>query len=209
MCETWLGMSCQRPQSLDDAWSCPDTGFRMIFTPTGIAGAYVVGMEPHHDERGFFARTFCESEFGALELATRYPQCNVSFNRARFTLRGLHYAAAPETEQKLVRCTRGSIYDVILDLRADSLSCFRWCGVELSWNNHQMLYVPAGVAHGFLTLEDDTEVFYQMGAAYVAGAARAVRWDDPRFRVEWPHPPALMSDRDRSAPDFAGGPLTW
>ena len=115
----------------------------------------------------------------------------------------------PAREEKLERCTRGSIYDVVLDLRADSATCFRWCAVELTQENRRMLYIPAGVAHGFLTIEEHTEVLYQMGANYVPEAARTVRWDDPRFGVEWPHQPALMSDRDRSASNFTGGPLTW
>jgi len=181
----------------------------MKFDATPVNGAMLIEIEPHHDDRGFFARTFCEAEFAAHGLADRYPQCNVSYNHLRFTLRGLHYAAAPVREEKLVRCTRGSIYDVVLDLRAASPSCFQWYGVELTEDNHRMLFIPAGVAHGFLTLEPHTEVFYQMGASYVAGAARTVRWNDPRFGIEWPHEPTLMSERDRTVPDFAGGPLTW
>ena len=181
----------------------------MKFGATRINGALLIELEPSHDERGFFARTFCETEFAAHGLATGYPQCNVSYSRTRFTLRGLHYAAAPVREQKLVRCTRGSIYDVILDLRADSPTCFQWYSIELTARSYRSLYIPAGLAHGFLTLEDDTEVFYQMGASYDREAARTVRWDDPRFGVVWPHQPALMSDRDRSVPDFTGGPLTW
>ena len=181
----------------------------MTFGATRVNGVLLVEPEPNRDERGFFARTFCEREFAAHGLVTRYPQCNVSYNRARFTLRGLHYAAPPAREEKLVRCTRGSIYDVILDLRADSPTRFLWCAVELTENNHRMLYIPAGVAHGFLTLEEQTEVFYQMGASYVPDVARTVRWDDPGFGVKWPHEPALMSERDRAVPDFIGGPLTW
>lgn len=181
----------------------------MKFDATPVSGALLIEIEPHHDERGFFARTFCETEFAAHGLATGYPQCNVSYNRTRLTLRGLHYSAAPVCEQKLVRCTRGAIYDVLLDLRANSPTCFQWYTVELTQENRRMLYIPAGVAHGFLTLEDHTEVFYQMGASYLPEAARTVRWDDPRFGVEWPHAPALISDRDRSAPNFPGDPLTW
>ena len=181
----------------------------MKFGATRINGAFLIELEPNHDERGFFARTFCEREFAEHGLVTRYPQCNLSYNRTRFTLRGLHYAAPPAREEKLVRCTRGSIYDVVLDLRGDSATCFQWCAVELTQENRRMLYIPAGVAHGFLTLEEHTEVFYQMGASYDPEAARTVRWDDPRFGVEWPHQPALMSDRDRSVPDFTGGPLAW
>jgi len=181
----------------------------MIFTSATVDGAVVVDPEPHADERGFFARTYCEREFTAHGLATRYPQCNISYNRTRCTLRGLHYAARPAREEKLVRCAGGSTCDVVLDLRADSATCFRWCAVELTQEDRRMLYIPAGVAHGFLTHEEHTEVFYQMGASYVPEAARTVRWDDPRVGVEWPYQPALMSDRNRSVPDFSGGPLTW
>jgi dTDP-4-dehydrorhamnose 3,5-epimerase len=181
----------------------------MIFLPTTVAGGFIVELEPRRDERGFFARSFCESEFGARGLATRYPQCNVSYNRARFTLRGLHYAAAPQREEKLVRCTRGSVYDVILDLRAGSSTCFQWCAVELTADNYRMLYIPAGVAHGFLTLVEDTEVFYQMGSAYVPEVARGVRWNDRRFGIEWPHYPASISARDSGWPDFTGALQRW
>jgi dTDP-4-dehydrorhamnose 3,5-epimerase len=181
----------------------------MIFTSATVDGAVIVDPEPHRDERGFFARTYCEREFAAHGLVTRYPQCNISYNLTRFTLRGLHYAAPPCLEHKLVCCTRGAICDVILDLRAGSPTCFQWYSIELTARNYRSLYIPAGLAHGFLTLEDDTEVFYQMGASYDPEAARTVRWDDPRFGVEWPHQPALMSDRDRSVPDYTGGPLAW
>ena len=181
----------------------------MTFGATAVEGVLLIELDPAHDERGFFARTFCETEFAAHGLATVYPQCNVSYNRTRLTLRGLHYSAAPVREPKLVRCTRGSIYDAVLDLRADSPTCFTWCAVVLTQDNRRMLYVPAGVAHGFLTLEDHTEVFYQMGASYAPEASRTVRWDDRRFGVEWPHRPSLISERDRTAPDFTGGPLAW
>jgi len=181
----------------------------MNFTSAAVVGAVIIDLEPHRDQRGFFARAYCEREFAARGLVTQYPQCNISYNRTRFTLRGLHYAAAPAREEKLVRCTRGSIYDVVLDLRADSATCFQWYAVELTQENRRMLYIPAGVAHGFLTLEEHTEVFYQMGASYVSEAARIVRWNDPRFGVKWPHQPTLMSEGDRSVPDFTGGPLNW
>lgn len=181
----------------------------MIFSRASIAGAYVVDLDPVHDERGFFARAFCEQEFEQHGLASRFPQCNVSFNRRRHTLRGLHYAVPPHREAKLVRCTRGAIFDVIVDLRRDSPTCFRWFGIELSERTRRMLYVPEGVAHGFLTLQPSTEVFYQMGAAYAPEAARGIRWDDPRFGIEWPHRPTLMSERDRTLPDFTGEALTW
>lgn len=181
----------------------------MIFRQASIAGAYVVELDPVHDERGFFARAYCEREFGEHGLATHFPQCNISFNRRRYTLRGLHYAAPPHREVKLVRCTRGAIFDVILDLRRHSPTCFRWYGIELGECTGRMLYVPEGVAHGFLTLQPATEVFYQMGAAYAPDAACGVRWDDPRFGIEWPRRPVVMSDRDRTLPDFIGEPLSW
>jgi len=181
----------------------------MTFSQSPIAGAYVIDLDPVHDERGFFARAFCEREFERHGLATRFPQCNISFNPRRYTLRGLHYAAPPHREAKLVRCTRGAIFDVILDLRRDSPTCFRWVGVELSARTRRMLYVPEGVAHGFLTLQASTEVFYQMGAPYAPDAACGIRWDDSRFGIEWPRQPAVMSERDRTWPDFTGEPLRW
>ncbi|MPZ18399.1 MAG: dTDP-4-dehydrorhamnose 3,5-epimerase [Luteitalea sp.] len=174
----------------------------MRFVDTPLPGAYVIELEPSHDERGFFARAFSECEFESRRLVTHYPQCNVSYSEAAFTLRGLHYAALPHREEKLVRCTRGVIYDVIVDLRADSPCRFRWFASELSEHNHRMLYVPAGCAHGFLTLAPSTEVFYQMGAHYVPEVQRGVRWNDPRFGISWPHEPLVMSARDRDFPDY-------
>jgi dTDP-4-dehydrorhamnose 3,5-epimerase len=172
----------------------------LIFTETSIPGAIIVDLEKHEDGRGFFARAYCEDEFRARGLNGRIAQCNLSWNRVRGTLRGLHYQAAPFEETKIVRCTRGAIWDVIVDLRSDSGTHGRWAGVELTAENGRALYVPAGTAHGFITSEDDTEVLYMMGSPYVAEAARGVAWDDPAFAIEWPAEPVVMSERDRSYP---------
>ena len=174
----------------------------MIFTETGLPGACVVEMERHEDERGFFARSWCRREFEAHGLKTDLVQCNVSRNRVRGTLRGLHYQIAPHEEAKLVRCTRGAIYDVVVDLRPGSSSFLQHFGTVLSADNLRGLYVPDGCAHGFVTLADDAEVFYQMSAFYVAEASRGVRWNDPAFGIVWPEPVVVMSDRDRGYPDF-------
>lgn len=169
----------------------------MIFTETTIAGVWVIDIERREDERGFFARTFCEAEMAAHGLALHVTQSNVSWCRARGTLRGLHYQAEPHAEPKIVRCTRGALWDVAVDLRADSPTYKQWTGVELTADNRRMLYIPRGLAHGFITLTDDTEAFYEMGAPYVAEAARTVRWNDPAFGIDWPCEPAVMAPRDR------------
>jgi dTDP-4-dehydrorhamnose 3,5-epimerase len=175
----------------------------MIFNPTHLEDAYVVELEPREDERGFFARAWCRDEFAEHGLSTEVAQCNVSFNRRRGTLRGLHYQIAPHAEVKLVRCTQGAIYDVIVDLRPGSATFTQWLGVELTAGNRTMLYVPEGFAHGYQTLEDDTETFYQVSASYAPHAERGVRWDDPAFGIEWPYPDhPLISDKDRGWPDF-------
>jgi dTDP-4-dehydrorhamnose 3,5-epimerase len=176
----------------------------MKFVPTALAGVYVVEMEPLADERGFFARSWCKREFAGHGLSADLVQCNVSYNRAKGTLRGMHYQAAPHEEVKLVRCTQGAIYDVLVDLRPDSSTYRSWIAVELTAANRRMLYVPAGLAHGFQTLQDDSEVFYQMSAFYDASAARGVRWNDPAFGIEWPSGEPVISARDASYPDFAG-----
>jgi dTDP-4-dehydrorhamnose 3,5-epimerase len=173
----------------------------VIFTETAIKGAVLLDLEPHEDERGFFARTWCERECGERGLNVRVAQCNVSFNKKRGTLRGLHYQAAPYQEAKLVRCTRGAIHDVIVDLRPDSPSVTCHVAVVLSAENRRMLYVPEGCAHGFQTLEDNTEVFYQMSERYSPKHARGVRWDDPAFGIEWPPADRIISARDREYPD--------
>lgn len=176
----------------------------MIFTETALAGAWLVEVEPHRDERGFFARTFDEAEFARRGLRDRFPQCSVSFNARAGTLRGMHFQAAPHEEAKLVRCTAGAVFDVIVDLRPGSATRGRWVGVELSAANRRALYVPEGFAHGFQTLADDTEVFYQVSAAFHPESARGVRWDDPAFGVGWPAAERrILSERDRGYADWA------
>jgi len=174
----------------------------MKFTETRLKGAYIIDIEPIEDERGFFARFFCHKEFEENELNPRVMQCNVSFNKKQGTLRGMHYQAAPHTEAKLIRCTRGAIYDVIIDLRPESPTFKDWFALTLIAENHTMLYVPEGFAHGFQTLEDNTEVFYQMSESYVAESARGVRWDDPAFGIKWPPDSLIIPVRDQQYSDF-------
>ena len=174
----------------------------MIFTTTSI-GAVVVEPEPVEDDRGFFARSFCAREFAAHGLDSRVAQCNLSFNRERGTLRGLHFQRPPHAEAKLVRCTRGAVFDVALDLRSDSPTFLEHVAVELSAANRKMLFVPAGFAHGFQTLEPETEVFYQMSAPFVRDASAGVRWNDPAFSIAWPLAVRAISERDRAYPDFS------
>ena len=176
----------------------------MIFTPTRLPGAAIIDVERRGDERGFLARVFCEREFAEHGLATRFVQASTIFSPERDTLRGLHYQQAPHAENKLVRCTRGVVFVVMIDLRPDSPTRLDWLGVELSPENGRMLYVPEGFAQGYQTLVDDCEVAYQMTHEYVPEAARGVRWDDPAFSIEWP--PAddrTISDRDRAWPDYS------
>lgn len=174
----------------------------MIFHAVSLPGAVLIEIERREDERGFFARTFCEREFAAAGLPTHFPQSNVSFNRTRGTVRGMHFQRAPHEEPKLVRCTRGAIYDQIVDLRPDSTTFRKSFGAELSEENRSALYVPPGFAHGFQTLQDGSEVLYMMGEYYVADAAAGVRWNDPAFNLSWPLPISVISDRDLSYPDF-------
>ena len=174
----------------------------MIFTAAPIPGAYVIDPERLEDERGFFARTWCQREFKAHGLNPGLAQCNISYNRRKGTLRGMHYQAVPHAEARLVRCTSGAIYDVIVDLRPDSVTFKRWFPVELTADNRRMLYIPEGLAHGFLTSRDDTEVFYQMSEFYTPGSARGVRWNDPAFGIEWPQEIQVIAERDRNYPDF-------
>jgi dTDP-4-dehydrorhamnose 3,5-epimerase len=175
----------------------------MIFERANLAGVVIVSPDRHTDERGFFARTWCGREFAAAGLPSTLAQCSVSWNERRYTLRGLHWEAEPQRESKLVRCTRGAIYDVVVDLRPESPSYLRHIGVELTADDHRAVFIPPGVAHGFLTLTDGTEVLYQMDSSYTAEAERGARWDDPAFAVDWPAAPAVISERDRSFPDFA------
>jgi dTDP-4-dehydrorhamnose 3,5-epimerase len=175
----------------------------MRFTATPLPGAHVVDIQPIEDERGMFARSWCPDEFRLHALDPRLAACNVSANRDAGTLRGMHYQIAPHEEAKLVRCTAGAIYDVIIDLRPHSATFCRWFGIELTARNHTALYVPPGFAHGFQTLEPESEVLYLISTPYVAESARGVRWNDPAFAVEWP-PTArrVMSKRDETYPDF-------
>lgn len=175
----------------------------MKFTPTTLPGVYLIDLDPIADERGFFARSWCHDEFAAHGLDSQLAQCNISFNQRKGTLRGLHFQAAPHGEAKLVRSTRGAIYDVAVDLRPDSPTYLRHYGVELSGENRRALFIPEGLAHGFQTLTDDSEVFYQMSRAYVPGAGRGVRWDDPAFAISWPDDERIISERDRTWPDYA------
>ncbi len=175
----------------------------MIFTETPIPGAFIIESERIEDDRGFFARTWCEREVKAQGLATRWVQYSISFNKRRGTLRGLHYQAPPHEEAKLVRCTTGSIYDVIVDLRRQSAAFKRHVSVTLSSENRKMLYVPEGCAHGFQTLEDETEVFYQISQFYSPQHGRGVRWDDPAFAIPWPPAERIIIERDRNYPDFS------
>ena len=172
----------------------------MIFEPTPIAGAFVVRIELLEDERGFFGRMFCHDEFRAHGLIPPVAQSSVSWNRRRGTLRGMHYQAKPHEEAKLVRCTRGAVLDVIVDLRVDSPTRLRWHALELNAENRLALYIPEGVAHGFQTLCDDSEVLYQMSVPYFAGLARGVLWNDPAVGVDWPIANPILSERDRSHP---------
>jgi dTDP-4-dehydrorhamnose 3,5-epimerase len=174
----------------------------MIFRETPLAGAFVIELEKKEDERGFFARAYCEKEFSAHGLAARFVQANNSLSRHRRTLRGMHYQLAPNAETKLVRCIRGALFDVILDLRKGSRTFGTSWGAELSADNRRMMYVPKGFAHGFITLEDDSEAFYFVDEFYAAARERCVRWDDPRFGIEWPCAPVVISDKDRHQKDF-------
>lgn len=176
----------------------------MNFEPTRIPGAFVVRPERHVDERGFFARTWCADELAAHGLVATLAQSSVSWNRRRGTLRGLHWQAAPHAEAKLVACVRGAIWDVIADLRADSPAFRHWFAARLDAENLAMLYVPPGVAHGFLTLADDTLVHYQISERHHPDHARGVRWDDPDLAIAWPEAPAVISERDRSLPLLGG-----
>jgi dTDP-4-dehydrorhamnose 3,5-epimerase len=170
----------------------------MIFHDTKIPGAYLIEPKRAVDERGFFARTWCRQEFAERGLDATPVQCSVSFSKHRGTLRGIHYQVAPQEETKLVRCTRGAIYDVILDLRPGSPTFTHWQAFELTSENRHELHVPKGVAHGFLTLCEDCEVYYQISTVYNSASSQGVRWDDPAFGVEWPEEPCVISERDAS-----------
>lgn len=174
----------------------------MIFHGTKLPGTFEIDLEPMTDERGLFARSWCQNEFAESGLNPKLVQCNISVSRRKGTLRGMHFQYAPYEEAKLVRCSRGAIYDVVLDLRPESSTFKQWIAVVLSAQQRKMVYVPEGCAHGFLTLEDDVEVFYQMSEFYHPEAAGGVRWNDPAFEITWPAKVEVISERDRTYPDF-------
>jgi dTDP-4-dehydrorhamnose 3,5-epimerase len=174
----------------------------MDFIATKLTGAYLIELKRFEDERGFFARSWCEKEFRDRGLNPNLVQCNISFNKKKGTIRGMHLQIPPFAEAKLVRCTRGAIYDLIVDLRPDSKTFKQWIGVELTAENRKALYVPEGFAHGFQTLEDDTEVFYQMSQFYAPECARGFRWNDPQFNIQWREEVRVISDRDREYEDY-------
>ncbi len=174
----------------------------MIFTESPLHGVFLIDLEKRGDERGFFARAFCEREFAAHGLATRFVQMNNSLTGPKGTLRGMHYQLAPKAETKLVRCVRGALYDVVLDLRSGSTTFGRSFGAELTAENRRMMYVPKGLAHGFVTLTEDVEALYLVDEFYSPEHERGVRWDDPRFGIEWPVRPVVVSDKDRGHRDF-------
>lgn len=176
----------------------------MIFTETKLPGAFLIDIEPIEDERGFFARVWCQEEFAEHGLQTTWAQSNLAHTKKKGTLRGLHYQVAPYQEAKLMRCIRGAIYDVIIDLRPDSSTYKQWLGVELTAQNHKTLYIPEGFAHGYQALVDDTETFYQVSQFYTPGAERGVRWNDPTFGIEWPITKnIIISGKDKNCPDFS------
>ena len=174
----------------------------MRFTPTPLAGSYLIDLDKREDERGFFARFFCEREFSEAGLETRFVQMNVSLSRDRGTLRGMHYQLGPAAEVKVVRALRGAVWEVILDLRPESPTFGRSFGTELTAENRRMMYVPRGFAQGILTLEPDTEALYLVSAYYDPGRERGVRWNDPRFSIAWPEQPSVISDKDANQRDF-------
>lgn len=177
-------------------------GAGVIVFKTPLEGAYLIDPERSEDERGFFARTWCQRELETKGITATIVQCNISYNKKKGTLRGMHYQVAPAAEAKLVRCTMGAIHDVIIDIRKDSSTYVRHYAVVLSAENRRMLFIPEGFAHGFQTLEDDTEVFYQMSALYSPPHARGIRWDDPAFSIVWPEDDRTISERDRQYPNF-------
>ena len=174
----------------------------MIFKETKLNGAFVIELEKHQDDRGFFARTFCQNELRDHGLIADVAQANMSLSKTRGTLRGMHYQKSPFEETKLVRCTRGALYDVIIDLRSDSPTFKQWIGVELTADNYTMLFVPKNFAHGFITLSDDTEATYLVSQYYAPGSELGIRWNDPQFGIEWPIDAQVISEKDQSWPDF-------
>jgi dTDP-4-dehydrorhamnose 3,5-epimerase len=174
----------------------------VTFTETRIPGAWIVDITPLHDERGFFAMTWAASEFATRGLEGSLAQCNLAFTRRKGTLRGMHYQRAPHEQVKLVRCDRGAVLDVVVDLRPHSPTFRQWDSVELSAENRRMLYIPGGLAHGYITLTDDAEVFYQASTPWAPQAEAGVRWDDAAFHITWPVTPVVISERDATWPDY-------
>jgi dTDP-4-dehydrorhamnose 3,5-epimerase len=174
----------------------------VIFTETELKGAFILDVKKLEDERGFFGRSFCQKEFEEHGMTPHVVQANVSYNKVKGTLRGMHYQVSPYEETKLVRCVRGAIYDVIIDLRKNSPTYTKWIGVELRESSYRMLFLPEGFAHGFITLEDDTEVTYQVSQFYTPGSERGIRWNDPAFNIKWPIEPVVISEKDRQHDDY-------
>jgi dTDP-4-dehydrorhamnose 3,5-epimerase len=172
----------------------------MVFTETKLKGAFIINLTRLEDERGFFARTFCQNEFKEHGLNIQIAQANISYNKRRGTFRGMHMQLPPYEESKLIKCARGTIYDVIVDMRVSSDTYKQWIGVELTAENHQMLYVPEGFAHGFITLKNDTEVTYQMNQFYAPASEKGFRWNDPAFGIVWPIQPIIMAEKDKNFP---------
>ncbi|MFH5833512.1 dTDP-4-dehydrorhamnose 3,5-epimerase [Halalkalibaculum sp. DA384] len=174
----------------------------MLFKKTDLKDAYIIELERYADTRGFFARAFCEKEFANNGIKFPVVQANTSYSQKKHTLRGMHYQQEPHQEAKLIKCTKGAIFDAIIDMRPDSPTFKKWIGVELNQDNRRMLYVPEGFAHGFLTLKDDTEVYYPVSEFYAPGAEKGIRWNDPEFNIKWPAEPEVISRKDRSWPLF-------
>lgn len=174
----------------------------MIFNKTDLKDAYIIELQEFNDSRGFFARAFCENEFADHGIEFRVVQANTSYSHKKHTLRGMHYQEKPHQEAKLMKCIKGAIFDVIIDMRPDSPTFKKWMGVELSERNRKMIYVPEGFAHGFVTLEDDTEVYYPVTELYTPGAEKGIRWDDPAFNIQWPVKPQIISEKDQNWPLF-------
>jgi dTDP-4-dehydrorhamnose 3,5-epimerase len=197
-----MGWQIRGPDSRDNSSVSARRDLTMTFRATKLPGAFLIDLERKEDSRGFFARVFCVEEFRDKGLKSEVAQCSISFNRRKATLRGMHWQAAPKAETKLIRCTRGAIFDVIVDLRPDSSTRLQHVALELTADNRRMLYVPEGFAHGFQTLTNDTEVFYQMTEFFAADYARGARWNDPAFRIPWPLPDPIVNERDKSWPDL-------
>lgn len=170
----------------------------MMFIPLALDGAFSIELEKKEDERGFFARSFCENELAKQGLVSQFPQCNISYNLKKGTLRGMHYSVAPSAETKLVRCIRGTAFDVLVDLRASSKTYLKWTAIEISDKNRIMIYIPEGIAHGFQTLEDQTELFYHMSVPYDPASSRGFCWDDETIQIKWPISNPIISERDRA-----------